>query len=67
MDVRMPRLDGIAGDRAAERPRPAGAPYVLMLTTFDGDEHLYAALRAGASGFLLKDAPPDELVGGGPA
>jgi len=62
MDVRMPRLDGIEATRricqAAERPR------VLMLTTFDLDEYAYAALKAGASGFLLKDVPPAELLFG---
>jgi DNA-binding NarL/FixJ family response regulator len=60
MDVRMPRLDGIEATRrickAGERPR------VLMLTTFDLDEYAYAALKAGASGFLLKDVPPEELL-----
>ena len=60
MDVRMPGLDGVAATReicqAAERPR------VLILTTFDLDEYAFAALRAGASGFLLKSAPPEELL-----
>jgi DNA-binding NarL/FixJ family response regulator len=59
MDVRMPGLDGVAATReicqAGERPR------VLILTTFDLDEYAFAALRAGASGFLLKSAPPEEL------
>ncbi len=60
MDVRMPGLDGIA---ATERIRAAASPpKVLVLTTFDLDEYAYAALRAGASGFLLKDARPAELV-----
>ncbi|GAA2174367.1 response regulator transcription factor [Agrococcus versicolor] len=60
MDVRMPGVDGIA---ATERITAAGAlPKVLVLTTFDLDEYAYAALRAGASGFLLKDARPAELV-----
>lgn len=60
MDVRMPGLDGIG---ATERITAAGErPRVLVLTTFDLDEHAYAALRAGASGFLLKDARPAELV-----
>ncbi len=60
MDVRMPELDGVAATReiclAAKRPR------VLILTTFDLDEYAFAALRAGASGFLLKSAPPEELL-----
>src|SRR3954452_4780469 len=43
--------------------RPAGTPHVLILTTFASDENVYAALRAGASGFMLKDAPPEEIVG----
>ncbi|WP_420710639.1 response regulator [Agrococcus sp. SL85] len=60
MDVRMPGLDGIG---ATERITATGPlPRVLVLTTFDLDEHAYAALRAGASGFLLKDARPAELV-----
>jgi DNA-binding NarL/FixJ family response regulator len=58
MDVRMPVLDGVEATR-----RLAGTgTRVLMLTTFDIDDHVYAALRAGASGFLLKDATPEELV-----
>jgi DNA-binding NarL/FixJ family response regulator len=60
MDVRMPDTDGVTATgeicRAGERPR------VLILTTFDLDEYAYAALRAGASGFLLKSAPPEELL-----
>ena len=60
MDVRMPVLDGI---RATERIVAAGSTSrVLILTTFDLDEYVYDALRAGASGFLLKDAPRDQLV-----
>ena len=62
MDVRMPRMDGI---EACARLRSDGldaVPYVLMLTTFDLEDYVYAALRAGASGFLLKDAPADQLV-----
>lgn len=60
MDVRMPRKDGLW---AAERILAAGGDTkVLMLTTFDIDDYVYAALRIGASGFLLKDAPADELV-----
>jgi DNA-binding NarL/FixJ family response regulator len=61
MDVRMPRLDGIeATRRILARPDPR--PRVLVLTTFDLDEYVYAALRAGAAGFLLKDAGPAELL-----
>ena len=60
MDVRMPRLDGIAATREI-RARP-GAPRVLVLTTFDLDEYVYAGLRAGASGFLLKDTLAADLV-----
>lgn len=62
MDVRMPHMDGI---EATERIVAAGGndcPRVLMLTTFDLDDHVYAALRAGASGFLLKDAPAQQLL-----
>jgi DNA-binding NarL/FixJ family response regulator len=60
MDVRMPHLDGI--EATARLTADAPKARVLMLTTFDLDEHVYAALRAGASGFLLKDTPPDELA-----
>jgi DNA-binding NarL/FixJ family response regulator len=60
MDVRMPAMDGIeATRRLSALGRPAG---VLILTTFDLDEYVYEALRVGASGFLLKDRPPEELV-----
>ena len=66
MDVRMPGLDGVAGDRAAARAGPAtDPPKVIVLTTFDLDEYVFAAIRAGASGFLLKDARPEELLGAG--
>jgi DNA-binding NarL/FixJ family response regulator len=62
MDIRMPRIDGIeATRRLLGNPIP---PRVLVLTTFGEDEYVYEALRAGASGFLLKDAPPEELVAG---
>ena len=61
MDVRMPRLDGIAATRRLLTGGRASFR-VLVLTTFDQDEYVYAALRAGASGFLLKSAPPRELA-----
>ena len=62
MDIRMPRLDGIAAtEQILALPIP-DPPRVLMLTTFDLDDYVYAALRAGASGFLLKDAPPEQLI-----
>ncbi len=62
MDVRMPLMDGLEATRRILENRPDGAPRILMLTTFDLDEYIYDALRAGASGFLLKDAPADELI-----
>jgi DNA-binding NarL/FixJ family response regulator len=59
MDVRMPTLDGIAATKAVTAlPNP---PKIIMLTTFDMDEYVFQALEAGASGFLLKDTPPQEL------
>jgi len=60
MDVRMPVLDGIAATEELTREHPDLK--VVVLTTFDLDEYVMAAIRAGASGFLLKDAPPDELL-----
>jgi DNA-binding NarL/FixJ family response regulator len=60
MDIRMPQLDGIAATRLL-RTQPQ-APAVLVLTTFDADELVLRALRAGAAGFLLKDTPPAEIV-----
>jgi DNA-binding NarL/FixJ family response regulator len=64
MDVRMPVLDGLSAARtileAGQRGHPT--PRVVMLTTFDADQYVYDALRAGASGFLLKDSRPDELA-----
>jgi DNA-binding NarL/FixJ family response regulator len=62
MDVRMPIMDGIEATRHITALDPA--PRVLVLTTFDLDEYVYAALQAGASGFMLKDAPATELVRG---
>ncbi|MDE3131934.1 MAG: response regulator transcription factor, partial [Acidobacteriota bacterium] len=61
MDVRMPGVDGIEGTRRLLQ-RTAGRPRVLILTTFDHDEYLYDAIRAGASGFLLKNVRPDDLI-----
>ncbi|TXK41001.1 response regulator transcription factor [Nonomuraea sp. C10] len=60
MDIRMPRMDGVAATR--EIQRLDDPPKVLALTTFDLDEHALAALRAGASGFMLKDAPGEEII-----
>ncbi len=62
MDIRMPGMDGI--EATARIAADADAPRVLVLTTFDLDEYVYRALEAGASGFLLKDAPPERLVDG---
>jgi len=63
MDIRMPVLNGLeATRRLLNRPPGTHRPKVLMLTTFDLDDYVYEALRAGASGFLLKDAPAAELV-----
>jgi DNA-binding NarL/FixJ family response regulator len=60
MDVRMPRMDGL--EATALITAQPEAPRVLMLTTFDAQDYVYAALRAGASGFLLKDAPAEQLI-----
>jgi DNA-binding NarL/FixJ family response regulator len=62
MDVRMPNMDGIDATRRITADEGAEGPKVLILTTFDLDEYVYEALRAGASGFLLKDAPAEQLV-----
>nr|WP_246267185.1 response regulator transcription factor [Nonomuraea typhae] len=60
LDIQMPRMDGLASARRIlAGPRP---PKVIMLTTFGSDENLYAALRAGVSGFILKTSPPEQLV-----
>jgi DNA-binding NarL/FixJ family response regulator len=61
MDVRMPNMDGLEATRRLLEGAPDG-PRVLILTTFDLDEYVYEALRAGASGFMLKDTPPEQLV-----
>jgi DNA-binding NarL/FixJ family response regulator len=63
MDIRMPKLDGIEATRRLLSGASDG-PRVLMLTTFDLDEYVYEALRAGASGFLLKDVPAEQLASG---
>jgi len=65
MDVRMPTMDGLeATERIVSRSTAdAPAPKVIVLTTFDLDEYVLTAIRAGASGFLLKDAPPEEMLG----
>jgi DNA-binding NarL/FixJ family response regulator len=62
MDIRMPLLDGIEATRYLAGPEVATPAKVLVVTTFNVDEYVYEALRAGASGFLLKDAPPPELI-----
>jgi DNA-binding NarL/FixJ family response regulator len=64
MDVRMPRMDGIeATAQILSQVPPERAPKIIVLTTFDLDEYVVSAIRAGASGFLLKDAQPEELLG----
>jgi DNA-binding NarL/FixJ family response regulator len=62
MDVRMPELDGLEATRRLLEREPS--PKVVVLTTFDLDDYVYEAIRAGASGFLLKSAPPQQLVAG---
>jgi DNA-binding NarL/FixJ family response regulator len=62
MDVRMPRMDGLAATRLLAHPADGKAIDVLVVTTFDHDEVVFAALRAGAAGFLLKSAEPDAMV-----
>jgi DNA-binding NarL/FixJ family response regulator len=64
MDIRMPGVDGLEATRRVLADPAQAKTRVLVLTTFDLDEYVYAALRAGASGFLLKDAPPEQLVAG---
>jgi DNA-binding NarL/FixJ family response regulator len=62
MDVRMPRMDGIEATRAITEPEAGLHTSVLILTTYDVDEYVFRGLRAGASGFLLKDVAPEDLV-----
>lgn len=64
MDIRMPNLDGVEATARLLRLELPERPRVVMLTTFDLDEYVFAALRNGASGFLLKDTPPETLVDG---
>jgi DNA-binding NarL/FixJ family response regulator len=62
MDIRMPEVDGLEATRRLLADGPGPKPRILVLTTFDLDEYVYETLRAGASGFLLKDTPPEQLV-----
>jgi DNA-binding NarL/FixJ family response regulator len=62
MDIRMPGIDGLTATRTLLADPATASTRVLILTTFDQDEHVFAAIRAGASGFLLKDTPPDALL-----
>jgi DNA-binding NarL/FixJ family response regulator len=62
MDIRMPGMDGLEATRLITASDPGTGPKVVMLTTFDLDDYVYEALRAGASGFLLKDAPRHDLI-----
>lgn len=62
MDIRMPRVDGIEATRRLIADAGMSAPRILVLTTFQLDQHVFAAIEAGASGFLLKDTPPTELI-----
>jgi DNA-binding NarL/FixJ family response regulator len=64
MDIRMPLLDGIQATRRLAGPDAADPPKILVVTTFNVDAYVYDAFRAGASGFLLKDAPPAQLING---
>jgi DNA-binding NarL/FixJ family response regulator len=62
MDIRMPAMDGIEATRRLTAPGSTAPPRVVILTTYDLDEYVFDALAAGASGFLLKDVPPEDLV-----
>jgi DNA-binding NarL/FixJ family response regulator len=62
MDIRMPGMDGIEATRQITAATATASTRILVLTTFDMDEYVFAALRAGASGFLLKDTPPGDLL-----
>jgi DNA-binding NarL/FixJ family response regulator len=62
IDIRMPGMDGLEATRLVTRAGPEDGPKVVILTTFDLDDYVYEALRAGASGFLLKDAPRGDLI-----
>ena len=62
MDIRMPKLDGIEATRRITSDPALTSVRVVVLTTFDSDEYVYDAIRAGASGFLLKDAPPEDVL-----
>lgn len=64
MDIRMPRLEGVEATRRIIGPDVADAPKVLVVTTFNLDRYVFDAIRAGASGFLLKDTPPEQLIDG---
>jgi DNA-binding NarL/FixJ family response regulator len=64
MDIRMPKMDGLEATRQITADQLLAGVRVLVLTTFDLDEYVYQALRAGASGFLLKDTPPSDLLTG---
>ena len=62
MDIRMPLLDGVEATRRITADPGMGGVRVVVLTTFDADDYVFAAIRAGASGFLLKDAPPEDVL-----
>jgi DNA-binding NarL/FixJ family response regulator len=62
MDIRMPVMDGLEATRMILDGSHAGQPRILVVTTFDDDENVFAALRSGASGFVLKDTPPEQLL-----